>query len=120
MSAFVQHSHCADGLTVRRSYGHEVEAYLDVYMRTPDLPEDDVAKALLARGKARKDAAQLLLMRAELGKMRRFPSYAEVSTDKRSDFQSAAHVDPTNREAQAHLRRRRLVLSCSEWISTLC
>ena len=40
-----------------------------------------------------------------------FPSYAEVSPDKRSDFQSAAHVDPTNREAQAHLRRRRLVLS---------
>ncbi|KZV63416.1 hypothetical protein PENSPDRAFT_616581 [Peniophora sp. CONT] len=72
-------------------YGHEVEGYLDVYMRTPDLPEDDIAKALLARGKARKDAAQLLLMRAEL------------------DFQSAVHVDPTNREAQAQLRRRRLL-----------
>ncbi|KAI0031797.1 hypothetical protein K488DRAFT_51316 [Vararia minispora EC-137] len=74
-------------------YGHEVEEYLDVYFRTPDLPADDVAKALLARGKARKDAAQLLLMRAEL------------------DFRSASSVDPSNREIQAQLRRDRLIHS---------
>ena len=31
-------------------YGEEVERYFDFYLRTPALPKEDVAKALLARG----------------------------------------------------------------------
>ncbi|KAI0309909.1 hypothetical protein OF83DRAFT_1253057 [Amylostereum chailletii] len=72
-------------------YDHQVEEYLDTYLRTPGLPQDDVAKALVARGKARKDAAQMLLMRAE------------------QDFRTASSFDPSNREIQAQLRRDRLV-----------
>jgi hypothetical protein len=39
-------------------YGPQVENYLDVYLRTPNLPKDDVAKALLARGAARRAAGE--------------------------------------------------------------
>ena len=43
-------------------YGKEVEAYLDICLKTPGLPEEDVKKALLARSNARKlDGGQLQL-----------------------------------------------------------
>ena len=50
-----------------RRYGGVVEDYLDVYLRTPDLPKDDIARALVARGRARKGAGQRLLLMASRG-----------------------------------------------------
>lgn len=48
-------------------YGSEVENYLEVYLRTPNLPNEDVAKALLARGNARKATGEKLLIKAQQG-----------------------------------------------------
>ena len=72
-------------------YGDEVENYLDVYLRTPGLERKDVARALLARGNARKMAGEKLLARAQ------------------QDFQAVAKLDPTNRELQGYLRRSNMV-----------
>ncbi|KAI0041668.1 hypothetical protein FA95DRAFT_1565151 [Auriscalpium vulgare] len=68
-------------------YGHEVESYLDVYLRTPGLPKADIARALLVRGKARKEASHRLRLQAE------------------NDLQAAATLDPSNRDAR-HIHRR--------------
>ncbi|KAI0354203.1 hypothetical protein OH77DRAFT_517571 [Trametes cingulata] len=59
-------------------YGEEVENYLDVYLRTPGLEKQDIARALLARGNARKTAGDKLLARAQ------------------QDFQAVAKLDPSN------------------------
>lgn len=48
-------------------YGAEVENYMEVYLRTPDLPRNDVVKALLARGNARKAGGENLIAKAEQG-----------------------------------------------------
>lgn len=48
-------------------YGAEVEKYLDVYLKTPDLPKTQVAQALLARANARKAAGDELLTQAHQG-----------------------------------------------------
>lgn len=50
-----------------RRYGSVVEDYLDTYLRTPGVPKDDIARALVARGRARKDAGQRLLLMASRG-----------------------------------------------------
>ncbi|KAI0282237.1 hypothetical protein BC826DRAFT_1065780 [Russula brevipes] len=50
-------------------YGSVVEDYLDIYLRTPGLPKDDIARALVARGRARKDAGQRLLLMASRGQL---------------------------------------------------
>ncbi|SJL10819.1 uncharacterized protein ARMOST_14213 [Armillaria ostoyae] len=68
-------------------YGDDVENYLEVFLKTPNLPREEVAKALLARGKARKVAGDRLLEKAH------------------QDFQAALNLDPSNREIQ-HLYRR--------------
>ena len=52
---------------VSRRYGNVVEDYLDVYLRTPNLPKDDIARALVARGRARRGAGQRLLLMASRG-----------------------------------------------------
>ncbi|CDO77493.1 hypothetical protein BN946_scf184902.g27 [Trametes cinnabarina] len=72
-------------------YGDEVENYLDVYLRTPGLDKRDVARALLARGNARKTAGEKLLARAQ------------------QDFQAVAKLDPSNRELQGYLRRNNMI-----------
>ncbi|KAH9851278.1 hypothetical protein C2E23DRAFT_831875 [Lenzites betulinus] len=72
-------------------YGEEVENYLDVYLRTPGLEKKDVARALLARGHARKTAGDKLLARAQ------------------QDFQAVAKLDPSNRELQGYLRRSNMI-----------
>ncbi|KAH9993095.1 hypothetical protein BJV77DRAFT_1000192 [Russula vinacea] len=72
-------------------YGGVVEDYLDVYLRTPDLPKDDVARALVARGRARKGAGQKLLLMAS------------------RDFQTASAFDPSNRELQLHWRQEPVI-----------
>ncbi|KAJ3478900.1 hypothetical protein NLI96_g9437 [Meripilus lineatus] len=46
-------------------YGDQVENYIDVYLRTPGLPKQDMAKALIARGNARKLAGERLLAKAQ-------------------------------------------------------
>jgi hypothetical protein len=58
---------CQVELLVSCRYGNAVEDYLNVYLRTPDLPKDDIARALVARGRARKGAGQKLLLMASRG-----------------------------------------------------
>ncbi|KAL1741537.1 hypothetical protein HDZ31DRAFT_45224 [Schizophyllum fasciatum] len=77
-------------------YGPQVEHYLDVYLRAPQLPKEDVARALLARGNARKVQGERLLAQAE------------------ADFQAVLKADPSNREIQKHLRRERVIHFKSE------
>jgi hypothetical protein len=48
-------------------YGSDVENYLDVYLRTPGLSKENVARALLARGNARKTASEKLSLLAQQG-----------------------------------------------------
>lgn len=55
-------------------YGAEVENYLEVYLRTPGLSKSDVARALLARGNARKLGGESLLAKAEQGMCRNYLS----------------------------------------------
>jgi len=52
---------------VPHRYGGVAEDYTDVYLRTPYLPKDDIAKALVARGRARRGASQRLLLLASRG-----------------------------------------------------
>ncbi|KAF5376699.1 hypothetical protein D9615_007860 [Tricholomella constricta] len=68
-------------------YGPEVENYIDVYLKTPNLPKADIARALLARGNARKSGGESLLAKAQ------------------QDFQAVLKLDPSNREIQQHIRR---------------
>ncbi|KAK0200681.1 hypothetical protein DFS33DRAFT_1386599 [Desarmillaria ectypa] len=72
-------------------YGDDVENYLEVYLKTPNLPREEVARALLARGKARKLAGDNLLEKAH------------------QDFQAALNLDPSNREIQHLFRRDRRI-----------
>lgn len=48
-------------------YGPDVENYLEVYLKTPNLPKGDIARALLARGNARKAGGDMLLAKAHQG-----------------------------------------------------
>ena len=48
-------------------YDDNVERYLDVYLKTPNLPKPKMAKALLARANARKACAEKLLAQAHKG-----------------------------------------------------
>ena len=48
-------------------YGEQVEQYIDVYLRTPGLAKEDIAKALLARGNARRMSGERLLVKAQQG-----------------------------------------------------
>lgn len=50
-----------------KRYGEEVERYLDVYLRTQGASGEGAARALVARGKARREAGQRLLTHAERG-----------------------------------------------------
>ena len=48
-------------------YGPKVEEFLEVYLNTPGIPQQDVTKALLARGAARRAAAERLMAKAKQG-----------------------------------------------------
>lgn len=48
-------------------YGPKVEEFFEVYLKTPGLPREDVTKALLARGAARRAAAERLMVKAKQG-----------------------------------------------------
>ncbi|KXN82398.1 hypothetical protein AN958_02603 [Leucoagaricus sp. SymC.cos] len=69
-------------------YGDEVERYLDVYLKTPNLPKTKVAKALLARANARKACGDKLLAQAH------------------QDYQAVLRLDPSNRDVASQIRRR--------------
>ncbi|KAJ6626001.1 hypothetical protein B0H10DRAFT_1999879 [Mycena sp. CBHHK59/15] len=71
-------------------YGAEVENYIEVYLRTPNLPRSDVVRALLARGNARRAGGENLMAKAE------------------QDFHAVLKLDPSNREIQNHLRREKV------------
>lgn len=93
---------------------------MEVYLRTPGLPREDVAKALLARGNARKMAGERLLAKAQQGMSSHstlsvWPSsLAHMLTERLSaDFQAVAKLDPSNRDLQAYLRRGNMVSPCT-------
>ena len=72
---------------------------MDVYLKTPGLEKEDVARALLARGSARRMAGEKLLAKAQ------------------QDFQAVAKLDPTNRELQGYVRRNNTVrVVYSSWV----
>ncbi|RDB17685.1 hypothetical protein Hypma_001198 [Hypsizygus marmoreus] len=77
-------------------YGAEVENYLEVYLRTPNLPKEDIARALLARGNARKSGGERLLAQAQ------------------QDFSTVLKLDPSNREIQLHIRKDRRIRFMSD------
>ncbi|KAL0952649.1 hypothetical protein HGRIS_006893 [Hohenbuehelia grisea] len=77
-------------------YGPEVENYLEVYLRTPNLSRDNITKALLARGNARQASGEKLLVKAQ------------------QDFQMVYNLDPSSREAQSCLRRDKHIHFMSE------
>ncbi|ESK82186.1 hypothetical protein Moror_14458 [Moniliophthora roreri MCA 2997] len=72
-------------------YGPQVENYFDVYLRTPNLDKADIARALLARGNARKASGEKLIAKAS------------------QDYQAVLKMEPANREVQSHLRRDKLI-----------
>lgn len=55
------------GTHIFRRYDDKVERYLDVFLRTPGTKPADVTKAQLARGNARRLAAERLLAKAHQG-----------------------------------------------------
>lgn len=106
----------SDGIGVGGRYGEEVEHYLDVYLRTESVPSEGVARALVARGKARREAGQRLLVCAERGespspRMKRGPKVDGLALC--ADFRDASKVDPSNTEVKAYLRDQKYVRSTS-------
>ncbi|KAH8993141.1 hypothetical protein EDB92DRAFT_1855074 [Lactarius akahatsu] len=75
--------HCL-ALIEAGEYGHmrAVEHYLEVYLKTPDLPTDDISRALFARGRARTSAGHQLILLAS------------------RDFEAASISDPSCHEFQ--------------------
>ncbi|KAJ3559048.1 hypothetical protein NP233_g11361 [Leucocoprinus birnbaumii] len=69
-------------------YGDDVERYLEVYLKTPNLPKSKVAQALLARANARKAFGDRLLAQAH------------------EDFHAVLRLDPSNRTVANQIRRR--------------
>ncbi|KAI0077022.1 hypothetical protein K474DRAFT_1662280 [Panus rudis PR-1116 ss-1] len=72
-------------------FGEQVENYLEVYLRTPGLEKNDISRALLARGNARKTAGERLLAKAQ------------------QDFQAVARLDPSNRDLQGYIRGTNMI-----------
>ncbi|EIN05157.1 hypothetical protein PUNSTDRAFT_92032 [Punctularia strigosozonata HHB-11173 SS5] len=72
-------------------YGAEVENYLEVYLRTPGLTNDELVRALLARAKARRTAGEGLLSKAE------------------QDLLTVSKLDPSNKEIRRFVRSEQLI-----------
>ena len=58
---------CAVSDTLFARYGPDVENYLEVYLKTPGLSTEDMTRALLARGNARRRGGEKLLAKAQEG-----------------------------------------------------
>jgi hypothetical protein len=86
-------------------YGAEVENYLEVYLKTPGLSKSDVTRALLARGTARKQGGESLLVKADQGTVSPSPTIF-LSIFFSLDFQTVLKLDPFNKELQQSLRRQ--------------
>jgi len=94
----------------RSRYGDQVENFLKVYLKIPGLPQEDLTKALLARGAARRVAAERLMGKAHQG-----TSILEVPSgaDRRNaDFQALSRLDPSNRQVKSLLQLSKQVSSC--------
>ncbi|KAG6876142.1 hypothetical protein C0992_000693 [Termitomyces sp. T32_za158] len=87
-------------------YGPDVENYLEVYLKTPNLPKEDIARALLARGNARKTGGDMLLVKAHQGHT--------LSIYDCKNYQAVLKLDPSNREIQQHIRRQRRIRFMAE------
>jgi hypothetical protein len=72
-------------------YGPDVEKYFEVYLRTPNLPKADVARALLARANARKRAGEQLICRAQQGL---FVSLSILSLETHSSIRFPNRFNP--------------------------
>lgn len=95
-----------------RRYGPEVENYLEVYLRTPDLPRGDVVKALLARGNARKAGGESLLAKAEQGAFHRIPiQFLQLHSTRRQTSVPSSNSTPpipcSNPTSNANAQKRR-------------
>ncbi|KAF8890753.1 hypothetical protein BD779DRAFT_1622465 [Infundibulicybe gibba] len=88
-------------------YGQGVENYLEVYLKTPNLSKRDIARALLARGNARKSGGERLLLKSQQGGCHRIICLSNVT--RKIDFQAVLKLDPANREIQHHLRRDKVI-----------
>lgn len=73
-------------------------------MKTPSLPKKDMARALLARGNARKAAGDRLLVKANLGAC--LARVSGMNVDRSLDFHAVLKYDPSNREVQQHFKRK--------------
>jgi hypothetical protein len=91
-------------------YGQEVENYLEVYLKTPGLAKEDISKALLARGNARKEGGEKLLDKAREGISAFFASLSNSDRMIWVDFQAVLKLDPSNKDLQHHLRRKVVIL----------
>lgn len=83
-------------------YGSKVEQFLEVYLKTPGLPQEEVTKALLARGTARRVAAERLMTKANQGTgivQRPFPRLTEGV-----DIHVLSRLDPSNRQVKSLLQ----------------
>ena len=90
-------------LTLTCRYGDQVEHFLKVYLKTPGLPQEDSTKALLARGAARRAAAERLMGKAQQGTGILEPPSA--GTDHRNeDFQTLSRLYPSNRQVKSLLQ----------------
>jgi hypothetical protein len=87
-------------------YGQDVENYIEVYLRTPGLAKEDITKALLARGNARKRGGEKLLAKAREG-ISLVSLLAQIPIlHYGTDFQAVLKLDPSNKDLQHHLRRK--------------
>lgn len=86
-------------------YGQEVENYLEVYLKTPGLAKEDISKALLARGNARKEGGEKLLDKAREGLSAFLASQIPILYFW-VDFQAVLKLDPSNKDLQHHLRKK--------------
>ncbi|KAG6877479.1 hypothetical protein C0993_006947 [Termitomyces sp. T159_Od127] len=93
-------------------YGPDVENYLEVYLKTPNLPKGDIARALLARANARKTGGDMLLLVSgwhfdavgvsAFQKLRKFTLRAE-DDDGFADMGEVRTVLDQNRDTLRHL-----------------
>ena len=78
-------------------YGPKVEEFLEVYLKTPGLLQADVTKALLARGSARRAAAERLMAKAKQGTNILHPSSPALIEGAQTFTPCLDSIPPTNK-----------------------
>ena len=87
-----------------RRYGDKVEEFLEVYLKTPGLPQEDVTKALLARGAARRAAGERLMVKAQQGTHKNLKTTPSEADRKTADIRALSRLDPSNRQVKSLLQ----------------